>query len=283
MYARKLGMQTNNITGLEVVTADGSIRVGERHRERRAVLGAARWRRQLRDRHRARVHHLPVPGRLRRDAGLGPHRDRAGAAPLGAVGRRRTGRGDHVVPGAEPAAAAGHPGSLPRPPAGDHRRRRAGLRRAQRRDPRRAAGAEARGRHVRPGAGAGAGPAAHGSGGPDARVSRTPRCWTGCRRRPSRRSSSTPARVRRPPCWSTSSGNWAARWAVRTRAPARCRWCAARSSRSACGDRRDPGDGRRRSAGRRRVRSRAGAVRLRSAVPELRRAHRSTRAPATTR
>ena len=60
LYARKLGLQTNSITGVEVVTADGTSVRADATRERRAVLGAARRRRQLRHRHGPGVRHLPV-------------------------------------------------------------------------------------------------------------------------------------------------------------------------------------------------------------------------------
>ena len=53
--ARKHGMQTNSVTAIELVTADGAARPRGRRARARAVLGPARRRRQLRRRHRDRV------------------------------------------------------------------------------------------------------------------------------------------------------------------------------------------------------------------------------------
>ena len=69
-----------------------------RDAEPRALLGAARRRRQLRRRHGARVPPLPDRDGVRRHAGLGPRPGRAGAAPLGRLGARGARRGHHVVP-----------------------------------------------------------------------------------------------------------------------------------------------------------------------------------------
>ena len=57
--ARSHGLQTNSVTAIELVTADGEFRPRRRRQRPGAVLGAARRRRQLRHRHRARVPALP--------------------------------------------------------------------------------------------------------------------------------------------------------------------------------------------------------------------------------
>ena len=68
---RKQGLACDHLVGADVVTADGRlVRAGARRRPRAAV-GAARWRRQLRRRHRAGAR-APArrPDGLRRDHGL---------------------------------------------------------------------------------------------------------------------------------------------------------------------------------------------------------------------
>ena len=173
LYARKLGLQTNSITGVEIVTADGSI-VWADATENAELFWALR----------GGGGNFGIVTAL--EFAIFPF-DTAYAGMLvwdrtetervlrGWVhwAGRRPRRGDHLVPGAEPAAAARHPGAVPRPPAGGHRRRGAGLRRARRRDPRCTAGSRPGDGHLRPGAGRVAGPAAHGSGGSDARRRRT--------------------------------------------------------------------------------------------------------------
>ena len=67
--ARKHGLQANAVTALELVTADGALRARRRRPRARAVLGAARGRRQLRRGDRDRVRRLrasrsSTPGRM---------------------------------------------------------------------------------------------------------------------------------------------------------------------------------------------------------------------------
>ena len=64
--ARKYGLQTNSVTALELVTADGPSGPRRRAARARPVLGAARRQRQLRRRHRDRVRGLPRRGAVRR-------------------------------------------------------------------------------------------------------------------------------------------------------------------------------------------------------------------------
>ena len=70
--ARSHGLQTNSLTAIELVTADGELVRTDARPRPRAVLGAARRRRELRHRHRARVPPLPAARDLRRlhDVGL---------------------------------------------------------------------------------------------------------------------------------------------------------------------------------------------------------------------
>ena len=66
--ARSHGLQTNSVTAIELVTADGELVRTDARQRPGAVLGAARRRRQLRRRHRARVPALPAARDLRRAA-----------------------------------------------------------------------------------------------------------------------------------------------------------------------------------------------------------------------
>ena len=61
--ARSHGLQTNSLTAIELVTADGELVRTDAEQRPGAVLGAARRRRQLRHRHRARVPPLPADAR----------------------------------------------------------------------------------------------------------------------------------------------------------------------------------------------------------------------------
>ena len=60
---------------------------GDRRGERGALLGAARWRRQLRRRHRPGVPQLPHRDGVRRDAAVGRRRTRSRCSASGAPGR----------------------------------------------------------------------------------------------------------------------------------------------------------------------------------------------------
>ena len=70
-YARQLGLATNSLTAVELVTADGEHVRADADAERRALLGAARWRRQLRRRHGPGVPALPHRDGLRRACSSG--------------------------------------------------------------------------------------------------------------------------------------------------------------------------------------------------------------------
>ena len=61
--ARSHGLQANSVTAIELVTADGELVRTDARPRPRAVLGAARRRRELRHRHRARVPALPADAR----------------------------------------------------------------------------------------------------------------------------------------------------------------------------------------------------------------------------
>ena len=61
--ARSHGLQANSVTAIELVTADGEFVRTDAEQRPRAVLGAARRRRELRHRHRARVPPLPADAR----------------------------------------------------------------------------------------------------------------------------------------------------------------------------------------------------------------------------
>ena len=75
---RKMGLAADNLRAARVLTADGRVVDGVGRRERRPVLGAARRRRQLRDRRRVRVRPAPGrPDRPRRDAAVAARARRA--------------------------------------------------------------------------------------------------------------------------------------------------------------------------------------------------------------
>ena len=79
---RKHGLACDNLLAAELVTADGRARARVGDREPRAAVGAARRRRELRRRHRARVRAAPGRARGARRAGRLPRgaRRRAAAA-----------------------------------------------------------------------------------------------------------------------------------------------------------------------------------------------------------
>ena len=87
-YARRLGLQCNAVTAVELVLADGTFVRATADAGRRAVLGAAR-RRRRRSAWSPRWSSTLVPlrDRGRRHAGLGLDRRRAGAAGLGGLVR----------------------------------------------------------------------------------------------------------------------------------------------------------------------------------------------------
>ena len=66
---RKHGLSIDNLLSVDIVTADGQLRTGERDRERGSLLGRARRRQQLRRRHLVRVPGAPgrPDGHGRRD------------------------------------------------------------------------------------------------------------------------------------------------------------------------------------------------------------------------
>ena len=110
-YGRKHGLFTNSITAIELVTADGDCAASTRQRAR-ALLGAARRRRQLRRRHGARVPPVPDLAGLRGcpvlpvgALGRGPAR----LARLDPDGARRgdLGREDPAVPAASTTSRRG--------------------------------------------------------------------------------------------------------------------------------------------------------------------------------
>ena len=192
--------QTNSVTAVELVTADGTPRARRRRARTGPVLGAARRRRQLRRRHRAGVRALPDRDGVRRHAGLGPAATPRRCCGAGPPGPRRARRGHHVVPHPAAAAAAGAPAAGPRPPA----RRRSTARCSATTTTAEAILAPLRALEPEidtfaPGAGRVAGPAAHGPRGPDAGVSRQ-RVLSGAARRRDRRvprGRPGPARARR--------------------------------------------------------------------------------------
>ena len=57
---RKHGLSIDNLLSVDIVTADGQLRTGQRDRERGSLLGGARRRQQLRRRHLVRVPAHPV-------------------------------------------------------------------------------------------------------------------------------------------------------------------------------------------------------------------------------
>ena len=92
--ARKHGLQTNSVTAIELVTADGELVRADADARARAVLGAARRRRQLRRRHRDRVRRSTRSReRLRRRALLPVRARGRGAARLARVAARAARRG----------------------------------------------------------------------------------------------------------------------------------------------------------------------------------------------
>ena len=127
---RTYGLSCDNVAAYEVVTADGRVLERVRRRELRPVLGAARRRRQLRDRHA--LHLQAPPGRpdrrlRRRLLPVRGRRDRAARLPR--VRRDGAGRGqlhggrDLVPRGRAPSASGPQP---------EVHRRRVGLRRRSR-------------------------------------------------------------------------------------------------------------------------------------------------------
>ena len=101
-FERKFGLACDNLISVE--TRDGGRPPGdrERGREPRAVLGASRWRRQLRDRDLVRVPPASAAGRDARHAALlGGPRPRSGASlsRLRRAGARRDRRRRSTSPG----------------------------------------------------------------------------------------------------------------------------------------------------------------------------------------
>ena len=102
-YARKLGLAANSLTAVEIVRRRRHAGARRRRHQRRALLGGARWRRQLRRRHRAGVQDVRHRDGVRRHAAVGPRGRRAGAARVGRLGADRSRRDHHVVPRDAPA------------------------------------------------------------------------------------------------------------------------------------------------------------------------------------
>ena len=155
------------MTAIELVTDDGELRAHRPRGTTRAVLGAARRRRQLRHRHRDRVRALPPARGLRRLADLGLER----AERAHGLGEWTQTAPDDVTTSAASCSsrrsrrsrsrcAAARSWSSTPPTRATRRRHRAAAP---------AARARARDRHVRDGARAGAHPPAPGPGGPRAR------------------------------------------------------------------------------------------------------------------
>ena len=113
--ARKHGIGANQVTAIEVVTASGDIVRTDWATRAGPVLGAARRRRLVRDRHRDRVQPLPDLAGLRRHP-LVPGRP-LGRDPEGVAGvdGRPAGRDDLGRPDPPVPAHPGHPRADPRP------------------------------------------------------------------------------------------------------------------------------------------------------------------------
>ena len=106
---RKYGLSIDNLLSVDLVTADGRIRQGQRHGERRPLLGRARRWRQLWHRHRVRVPpESPGPPGDGRPRLLADGRSAQGAALLPRLDRRLPRRAHDDPRAAQGAGAAGH-------------------------------------------------------------------------------------------------------------------------------------------------------------------------------
>ena len=174
---RKHGLAANSVTAIELVTADGRMRPRDGRGRPRAVLGAARRRRQLRPRHRDRVRALPDRRGLRRRAASSRSSARARCCTRGGSGSRRCRRRSRRSAGSCssrrfptcPRSLRGTPFAVV---DGDRDRRRGRGRRAASA----AARARARDGHVRDPARPDTAAAAHGSRAPRARQRPTECC-----------------------------------------------------------------------------------------------------------
>ena len=105
--ARKHGLAADSVTAIELVTPAGERRPRHRRGPRRALLGAARRRRQLRRRDRDGVPPVPLRRGLRRLHALPVRPPRRGAARLARLDARRRRRRSPPRPDHAPPAAAG--------------------------------------------------------------------------------------------------------------------------------------------------------------------------------
>ena len=121
---RKFGLACDNLVAADVVTADGCVVHANEDEQQRAVLGAARRRRQLRDRHAVRVRASPARPHGLCGADLLSRRGCGRPAPhVPRVGGRRAGRHHGARQPDDRAATAGDPGGVARQEGrGIHRR-----------------------------------------------------------------------------------------------------------------------------------------------------------------
>ena len=119
---RRYGFACNRVSAIELVSADGEARTVDAEQRRRPLLGAARRRRGLRDRHRAAPRPAADRRGLRGRPALPGRARRRRGSRLPRLGRERA-RGGHLDrPLPATAAASRRPRADSRPAAADDRR-----------------------------------------------------------------------------------------------------------------------------------------------------------------